>query len=262
MLKRSRNLLFIVATVIIIVVGFVLIGNIVYPSIYEYKYPQSKLKLKSDAEVIAQFQTRKTELNQLLQQIYQTEKELQPLKDEVNKKIKIFQEELEKNEEINKDNPQLKEKERIRLRNELGYPRQPLMKISAEKLFTLQRETNKLGFVLLSLQDPTGDFKVEPEIRFGLRNNDYQFDKEHLWGSKLERYFIEKGFVAFTKNNQPDQHLVVDSLDNYSSGNIKFIAQKFIAKFGKNDTIYVHIQGNWYLFLKVIMKLDYDPNDF
>lgn len=256
MLKKSRNLLLIIGAVIFIIAGFIFIENSVYPAVYESIYPGTKINVKSDAEIIAYFQTHKEKFNQLIPEELQSRKDYEVLRLEVNKKNEVLRDQLKKNEEINKHNEQLKNQERFRLQEEISRNTAPLHQLFVQK----RRETNKflegIGFSVFSLNMPLTKWEC------GRAHN---YEEEHFSHSDFRTtYSVQKGIVWFDENNQPDKQYVVDSFDKFHSvGNIIIDAQRFVSKFGEDaKPRYLHLEGNWYLFLTIRISKKYpDPVD-
>ena len=243
MKKNSTNILLIVATVIFIVAGLVFIGNLVYPAIYGFINPKTKMNLKSDAEMITQFQARKEEFNQLIPKESQYWKEMGNLEMEIKNKNEVIQNQIyEIYKTKNPDYPLTRQ-----LISEQYKNNRLLDTTKKERRAEIDTFLNGL----LNGQD-FHFFSMEGGNLMYAQS--YEYKEYHLFIDRHDFYYLAKGLILFRENNQPDKQYVVDNLDNFhSSGNIILTAQKFAKKFGEKGTIYVHLEGNWYLFLRVLM---------
>lgn len=213
-LTRGKKILIFLFLSIFIIAGFVFIENPIYTSIYGFIYKETKINIKSDAELISEFQAHKEEFNRLIQQIRQIENERQQFENE--KSNKLF------------DTIDAKRKEADQLLQKLGY--------AEHRHYVAQGQI------------------VIPQKRF-------HYQEGHFFSNLVTSYSLVKGLILFDENMQPDKRYVVDSLDNiHFSGNIVLSTRKFISKFGQKGRIYVHIEGNLYLFLEVSYSPNHYPN--
>lgn len=250
---RRNRILVILSIPVFILAGIIFIGNFFYPSVYEFIYKGTKLDLKSDAEIISDFQSQKDELNGIIGQIQQIEKERQLLIIQRDTNNKLIDEKL-KNNDINKNNKDLKESEKKRLIDEKSKNNRSFFDTLDAKRKEIDQILKKMGYQGHSHYSSNGKIVINQKSFF--------YSENHFFSSFKSSYTMQKGLIFFEENLQPDPQFVIDNLDQYSSGNIKFNTQRFADKFGKMETVYVHIEGNWYLFLKVIYNPSYNPNDF
>ncbi|HRH45696.1 MAG TPA: hypothetical protein PKY82_28910 [Pyrinomonadaceae bacterium] len=213
-LTRSKKILIFLFLSLFIIAGFVFIENPVYSFIYGFIYKDTKINIKSDAELISEFQAHKEEFSRLIQQIRQIENERQQFENE--KSSKLF------------DTIDSKRK-------------------------VVDQALQKLGYLEHRHYVAQGQIVI-PQKRF-------YYQEGHLFSNLVTSYGLVKGLILFDENMQPDKSYIVDSLDSiHSSGNIVLSTRKFISKFGQKGTIFVHIEGNLYLFLGVSYSPDHYPN--
>jgi hypothetical protein len=237
--NKSGNFFFLAPFTVIL---FILTGYLGYPYFYGLVFKGTAMDCKSDAEISAEFQAHKEEFNQVVQKELQAQEEIRLLTLEINKKNEIIKNQLKQNAEINRNNEELKQKESGRLLYEIHKNEVFLSRARGEK-----REEIKKFLKGLELSD----YSLTRESLMFAKS--YYYQEPQLFYNRRTSYHIAKGLILFGENNQPEPQYVVDNLDAFhASGNIKLAARKFAAKFGANATIYVHIEGKWYLFLKVL----------
>lgn len=253
---RSKRILIFLFLSLFIVAGLIFIGKLLYLPVYGFLFKETKMNIKSDAEIINYFQTREEKFNQLIQEEFQARKDYEVLRLEVNKKNEILRDQLKKNEEVNKNNEQLKYNEMFRLQQEISKNMDVLFQFNAKK----RNETNKflegIGFSL---------FTSDPNLTKWSCGKSHYYEEEHPPDYKFRTtYSIQKGIVWFDENNQPDKQYVFDNIDKFhTNGNIVLDARSFTKKIGKDDeTVYLPLEGNWYVFLTVRISKKYpDPID-
>lgn len=251
---RRNRVLVLLSIPVFILAGVIFISNFFYPSVYGFIYKGTKLDLKSDAEIISGFQSQKDEINGIIGQIQQIEKERQLLITQRDTNNKIIDEQLKKNDDINKNNKELKESEKKRLIDEKNKNNRSFFDTLDAKRKEIDQILKKMGYQDHSHYSDKGKIVISQKSFF--------YSENHFLSSFKSSYTMQKGLIFFEGNLQPDPQFVIDNLDQYSSGNIKFNTQRFVDKFGKMGTIYVHIEGNWYVLLKVMYNPSYNPDDF
>lgn len=260
-LTRVKKLLIFIVLLLFIIVGFIFIENPLYSTIYGFIYKETKINFKSDAEIISQFQAHKEELDRLIEKEAQSGKEYDALRLEINKKNEPLNNQLKNNEDINKNNQQLKSQEHLRLLAEKSQNDKVLSDFIKVKSEETKKFLESIGFSELS--NCSADY-TSLEAKKWMCGKKFGYQEEQNQNKYKMDYSIEKGLMWFGENNQPDRQYVVDNLDKFhDTGNIKWSAQKFKKTFGKDcETIFLHLGGNWYLFLYVRVAEKYpDPID-
>ena len=234
------------------------------------------VKYKSDAELIANFQAHREEFNQIPQQLLQLEKENVLLLAEKAKNDEIME---KKRLRVIEHIKELTEKELNRLVLEKNINADILenqkKKVIAFSENVREKEFERLYFERskfeeLLFQNRNKKLKEIDTAIKGLGNPGYSFEKiqangeknlriygfgnsyseSHFWENTTEEFTTGTGYFLFGENNQPDKQFVVENFDDlHTSTNLKTTIKNLKSKFGQDrGEIYVHIEGNWYLY--------------
>ena len=207
----------------------------------------------SDAELFSR--TQQEEFKQLIKDIQQAERERLSRLDQLHKDnspIAKQQEEIEKDNQLT---PEQKKAEWNRLEKQLIKNFDNYKEELLPRHQQIMRSVGKFGSLRSYFAESS--YLTDNNIEINQKYNSYR-ERNFSLSESYTQYYTEKGYVVFGENNQPDPRFVVDSIDKlHASNNIKTTVQAVLDQFGseegagKNRHIYVHIEGNLYLYFYV-----------
>lgn len=222
---------------------------------------QEEFQSQKDYEVLRLEVSKKNaplinELNQIIPQEFQLRKELETIRLEMDKKDKTLRNQLKKNEEVIKNNDELKFKETVRLQEEISKNSQPLSQFNNKKRSDTNKFLEEIGMSVFTSKTPLTKWMCA---------RSHHYEETHFSHNDFRTlYDIQKGIAWFDENNQPDKQYVFENLNDFHASDfITIDAQNFVRKFGQDcGTLYLNLEGNWYIFLTVCISKKYpDPID-
>lgn len=200
---------------------------------------EQQFTFKSDNELITNYQKNRADYQQVIQKI----KEINELKAQLKKETDEFQRQLKINNEDNRNNETQRKSNEEKIRAEWQKVGDLFSKSYKPKYKEINEAVKKIGN---QAYDP---YNENSRI---ILDRSFKYDDT----KQNDGYHISEGFVLFDENTQPDPRFVVDNIDNFhDSGNIittyKKILSKFPPKTTFKGTIYLPVEGNFYLYLNV-----------